>query len=407
VILVENLSVPFDRRAWQEARTLTEAGYEVEVICPQGRTYDIASFEVLEGVRIHRYPLRPAERSLVGYVREYAIALWWTTKLLRKIASQAPVTFVHACNPPDFLLVAALLLRRGGTACIFDHHDLVPELYESRFGRAGGVAHAAARILEKLAFRLADVVISTNESYRQVAMERGGIAAQDVIVVRSGPDLSRFHRVEPDPQLRGNAAHVLAYVGVMGPQDGVDHALRALACLLKRRDDWRALFVGAGDVFEDMQALSRELGLAGHVEFLGRVPNEALLTVLSTADLALAPDPISPLNDLSTMNKIMEYMAVGVPIVSYDLRESRVSAADAATYVRSGDVSGMAAAIDELLSDAEQRDRMSVIGRARVAGELSWETSTANLLRAYQRAAEKARERAHDSPATSVGPGLV
>jgi glycosyltransferase involved in cell wall biosynthesis len=385
VILVENLSVPFDRRVWQEARSLRGAGYRVSVICPRGEARDQTAYEMRDGVEIYRYSLTSARGGPRGYVREYWTALAETRRLLRSLVGREGVDVVHACNPPDVLLLAALSARRRGAAFIFDHHDLTPELYQSRFGAGRGAGYWMTRAAERTAFQLADVVIATNESYRNVAIGRGGVPPENVFVVRSAPDTSWFRRVPGDSSLRRGKRHLLAYVGVMGPQDGVDHALRALESLARSRDDWHAVMVGSGDVAVAMRQFSAELGLSDRVDFLGRVSNERLLEVLSTADVALSPDPLNPLNDVSTMNKIVEYMALGVPIVSYDLREARVSAGDAAVYATANDPESFAAELSALLDAPNRRTEMSQVGRRRLA-ELSWAHSERALLGAYDRA---------------------
>jgi glycosyltransferase involved in cell wall biosynthesis len=269
---------------------------------------------------------------------------------------------------------------------IFDHHDLVPELYLSRFGRGKDVLYRTVLGVERLAFRLADVVMATNESYRHVALTRGRKDDADVFVVRSAPDLTRFRQCDPDVTLKRGKQHLISYLGVMGPQDGVDHALRALASVREHRQDWHAIFMGGGDVLEAMRALSKELGLAGMVELPGRVPDDYVARVLSSSDVCLAPDPKNPLNDVSTMNKILEYMAMSRPIVSYDLREARVSAGNAALYCRPNDVASFAEAVQRLLDDPALRERMGATGRARVENELSWQQSERALLGAYERA---------------------
>ena len=393
LILVENLSVPFDRRVWQESRALVDAGFGVTVICPQGTTRDRQPFELREGVEIHRYPLRAATRGASGYLREYATALWHTRRIAFRLARKTPFDVVHACNPPDLLLPAVRKLRRDGAAFLFDHHDLVPELYESRFGRGRDALYSLTLAAERLTFRIADVVVATNESYRRVAMTRGGKDPADVFVVRSAPDLSRFVPTESDPRLRRGRPRLVAYLGVMGPQDGIDHALRALA-LLKDRGDWHAIFVGEGDVLPAMRALAVELGLSEQVEFPGRLPDEDVLTILATADVCLAPDPKNPLNDVSTMNKIVEYMAMARPVVAYDLAEARVSAAGAALYAVPNEERSFARCIEQLLDDEELRIRLGDAGRARVESDLSWEHSRVELLRAYERALEHGRKRA-------------
>ncbi|MFF5986221.1 glycosyltransferase family 4 protein [Prauserella flavalba] len=387
LILVENLSVPFDRRVWQECTTLRDAGWEVHVICPQGTKRDAEREAVVDGVRIHRYPLRAATGGPSGYVQEYGSALWHTFRIARRIGR---VDVVHACNPPDLLFLVARMLKRRGARFVFDQHDLVPELYLSRFDRGKDLLYKGVCALERATYRAADVVIATNESYRAVALTRGNKTPEDVFVVRSAPAIERFHQVPPEPELKHGKPHLLCYLGVMGPQDGVDYALRALASLRDDlgRTDWHAAFIGSGDTFDAMVALSRELGLADHVEFTGRIPDADLVRYLSTADVCLSPDPLNPLNDLSTMNKIMEYMAMSRPIVSFDLKEARVSAGDAAVYAPANDVREFAKLTARLLDDPAERARMGTLGNERVNGALSWRNSAASLLAAYAAACE-------------------
>jgi glycosyltransferase involved in cell wall biosynthesis len=382
LILVENLSVPFDRRVWQECTTLRDAGWTVHVICPQGEKRDTEPEAEIDGVRIHRYPLRAATGGPAGYLREYGSALWHTARLARKVG---PVDVVHACNPPDLLFLPALWLKRRGARFVFDQHDLVPELYLSRFDRGEDLLYRAVCALERRTYRAADIVLATNESYRDVAVRRGGRRPEDVFVVRSAPAIERFQPVPPEPELKRGKPHLLCYLGVMGPQDGVDYALRALAKLRDEfgRTDWHAVFVGAGDAFDAMVELSRQLGLSEQVQFTGRIPDADLVRYLSTADVCLSPDPRNPLNDVSTMNKVLEYMAMGRPIVSFDLKEARVSAGDAAVYAPANDEAEFAKLITLLLDDPEKRAEMGEIGQERVSGPLSWRNSQASLLAAY------------------------
>lgn len=385
LVVVENLSVPFDRRVWQECRSLTRAGHEVAVICPRGRGYDLESQVDIEGVEIHRYDLAEARGGPLGYVREYGTAIRETRRLARRLAAERAFDAVHLCNPPDILVFAVRSLRRSGTLTVFDHHDLVPELAISRFGGNRGLT-SAVRVTEQLTFDRADAVLCTNRSYADVAMGRGGVPASRVAVVRSAPDLDKFHPVEPDPALRRGRRYLACYLGVMGPQDGVDLALRALAHYhhdLGRRD-LHTTFLGSGDMFDDTVALAGELDLLDHVDFTGRVPDQTVLRVLSTADVALAPDPKNPLNDVSSMNKIVEYLALGTPVVSFDLLETERSAGEGAVYVEDGDLAGFATAIAELLDDPDDRRRRAELGQQRVLNELSWEVSERALLEAYE-----------------------
>ncbi|GHG19224.1 glycosyltransferase family 4 protein [Streptomyces hydrogenans] len=385
LILVENLSVPFDRRVWQECTTLRDAGWEVHVICPAGTKRDTEREVLLDGVRIHRYPLRAATGGPAGYLREYGTALWHTARLARKVG---PVDVVHACNPPDLLFLPARWLKRRGARFVFDQHDLVPELYLSRFDRGEDLLYRSVCALERMTYRAADVVLATNESYRDVAVRRGGRRPEDVFVVRSAPDTDRFHPVPPEPELKEGKPHLLCYLGVMGPQDGVDYALRALAKLRDElgRSDWHAVFVGGGDTFDAMVELSRRLGLSDQVRFTGRVSDAELARYLSTADVCLSPDPRNPLNDVSTMNKVLEYMVMGRPIVSFDLKEARVSAGDAAVYAPANDEAEFARLIALLLDDPEKRALMGKTGQERIGGPLAWRNSQRALLAAYEAA---------------------
>ncbi|ULP36310.1 glycosyltransferase family 4 protein [Mycolicibacterium rufum] len=400
LILVENLSVPFDRRVWQESRALVDAGFDVTVICPRGAKQDREDEITIDGVRILRYPLRAATGGPVGYLREYSAALWHTLRLAVKVRRERHVDVVHACNPPDLLFLIALVLRLGGARFVFDHHDLVPELFESRFPGGPRFLHTVTRMTERLTFAAADAVISPNESYRTVALTRGKKRGDDVVVVRSAPDLSRFVRSEPDETLRRGKRYLLAYLGVMGPQDGVDYALRAVQILREQigREDFHCVFMGAGDVFDEMIALTRELGIDDVVEFTGRVPDEFVMRCLSTADLCLSPDPWNPLNDVSTMNKVVEYMAMARPIVSFELKEARVSAGEAALYVAPNDEAGFAKAIDELLHDEPRRRRMGELGRERIEQRLSWEVSRRQLVDFYRQLIPSGHPRRRSQP---------
>ena len=386
LILVENLSVPFDRRVWQESCALRDAGFKVTVICPAGEKRDTERDVAIDGIRILRYPLRAAKGGPVGYVREYSLALWHTARLAIKVRREGPVDAVHACNPPDLLFLVALLLKPLGARFVFDHHDVVPELFLSRFPEGRQALHRLTKFVERLTFITADAVISTNESYRQIAIERGRVPADRVVVVRSAPDLHRFEVTDPDESLRRGKKYLLAYLGVMGPQDGVDHALRALKVLHDDlgRDDFHAVFMGSGDVYDNMVALITQLGMDDYVEFPGRVSDEFVRRCLSTADVCLSPDPLNPLNDISTMNKVVEYMAMSRPIVSFDLREARVSAGEAAVYVPGNDDRAFAQAVDSLLDDGERRSVMGHLGRTRIEEQLSWELSSRRLVELYR-----------------------
>jgi glycosyltransferase involved in cell wall biosynthesis len=372
LIIVQNLPVPFDRRVWLECRALIEAGYDVSVICPKGP--GDPDEEVLEGVSLDKYePFRTNGRML-DFVAEYAYSLAMTFRLSRRVWRRGPFEIIQACNPPDIFWMLALVYRARGTRFIFDHHDLCPELYESRFpGRARSV-YWGLRFLEWCTFRTADHVIATNQSYRAVALGRGRKSRAEVTVVRTGPDPDVLRPHLRLAGLRRGRRYLAAYLGVMGPQDGVDIVLRAAHRIVHElgRDDISFTLIGSGDCYDELRALCEELDLDDYVEFTGRAPDDVVSAVLSTADIALSPDPKNPLNDVSTMNKTMEYMAFELPVVAFDLVETRASAESAAVYVEPNDVDRYADAIVELLEDPVRREQMGTFGRARILNELAW-----------------------------------
>ena len=386
LIAVENLSVPADRRVWMEAQALRDAGWEVVVVCPRGETRDTEPYELRDGVAIHRFELRSASGGIVSYGREYLQAVVRIVGLARRLSRRARFDVVQVCNPPDLLAPALSFLKLRGTRLIFDHHDLVPELFETRYARRG-LPHRIALLFERLTFALADVSLATNESYRAVATGRGGKDSADVFVVRNAPNLERFRPGMPNEELKGGRAHLLAYVGVMGPQDGVGEAIRALAALKARRSDWRAAFAGEGEALDSLRSLVRDLKLDDDVAFLGWCDDRQIVELLSTASVALSPESRNPLNDRSTMIKVAEYMAMERPVVAFDLPESQFTAGDAALFARSGDVEAFAANLDALLSDGARRAEMGRAGRERIERELSWGASVEALLAAYERAA--------------------
>ncbi len=375
LIIIQNLAVPFDRRVWLECQSLRDDGYDVTVVCPAGK--DSRPHRVLDGIEIYTYRPYAPGGTAVGFVAEYAYSFAATTRLVLKARRRrGRFDVIQACNPPDiFWPLARMLRRRDGSRFVFDHHDLCPELYRSRFRDERTPAYVGLEFLERMTFRAADRVTSTNESYAAVARRRGGKSPEHVTVVRTGPDPQAMARGPVAPELRRGRRHLVAYLGVMGPQDGVDLAIRAVDAIVHElgRDDVAFTFMGAGDSYADLVALRDELGLQDHVELPGRVPDSFVTRVLSTADLGLCPDPLNPLNDVSTMNKTMEYMAFGLPVVAFDLRETRVSAGEAAVYVEPNDVGLFARGVLDLLDHPERRTTMSRIGRERVVGELAWE----------------------------------
>ena len=385
LIIVENLPLPFDRRVWHEARTLTAAGAQVCVICPTGKGYE-ARYECLDGVHIYRHPLPLDAKGASGYLLEYGAALFHETRLAWKILRRHGFDTIQGCNPPDLIFLIAWQFRLLGKRYIFDHHDINPELYEAKFNRRGFFWKLMV-LFERLNFRSAHVVISTNQSYREIALTRGRKAPEDVFVVRSGPDLNRLHVMAPDPTWRRGRAAMVGYVGVMGDQEGIDLLLEAAReIVFDRGRDVQFVLVGGGPALEWLRAMAADLGLADHVTFTGRAPDDVLFSVLSSADVCVNPDRVNPMNDKSTMNKILEYMAFGKPIVQFDVTEGRYSAQDASLYAAPNDTGDMAAKILELIDDPDRRAEMGRMGRARVETELSWDYQVDPLIAAYMRA---------------------
>ena len=394
LIIVQNLPVPFDRRVWLECQALTGAGYRVTVVCPKGK--GDPAYQVIDGVEIYKYRPYAPGGSKLSFVAEYAYSFlataWHTLKArVRGGVIGGRFAVIQACNPPDIFWPIALAFRVERTKFVFDHHDLCPELFLSRFENPPAVPYKGLLWLERRTFRTAKHVISTNESYRQIAIERGGKSPDDVTVVRTGPDPERLKRGPADEELKRGRKYLAAYIGVMGPQDGVDIAVRAAGIIVGEfgRDDIAFTLIGSGDSYDELVALRDELNLQGHVEFTGRAPDELVIKIMSTADAGLSPDPRNPLNDVSTMNKTMEYMAFELPVVAFDLRETRVSAQDAAVYATPNDVHEYAKALVTLLDDDAARAQLGKLGRARVEDELAWSHQERAYLAVYQRLTAK------------------
>jgi glycosyltransferase involved in cell wall biosynthesis len=399
LIIVENLPVPFDTRVWNEATTLAAHGYEVSVICPVAQGFE-RRFEVVDGIFIYRHPLPPDAAGRLAHVAEYSAASYWQFRLAWRVVRERGFDVIHACNPPDTLFVLGLFFKLFGKRFIFDHHDLSPELYTAKFGRRDFVYKLLLR-LERWTFRAADVVIATNESYRRVAIGRGGVDPERVWVVRSGPKPERMRILPPNPALRRGRKYLVGYVGQMAQQDGIGHLLEAARHIVHDlgRHDVHFHLVGSGPEIEMLREKSASLRVADYVTFAGRVSDDDLIEMLNTADVCVNPDDFNEMNDKSTMNKIMEYMALGRPIVQFETAEGRFSARGASLYARPNDARDFGAKIVELLGDTERCTAMGHIGRERVNGELAWSHQAPKLLAAYD-AAFGSRARWHDIPAT-------
>jgi len=381
-IIVENLPVPIDRRVWQEARTLRDAGYRVSIICPKGSGFQ-KSRETLEGIEIYRHWLWEASGP-VGYFFEYSWAL--TAQFLLSLRAYARTRFrvLQACNPPDTIFLIGRFYKLFGVRFIFDHHDLNPELYETKFQRHD-FGYKLVCWAERSTFRTADVSIATNESYREVALKRGGLPRERTFVVRSCPDLARIRIRPPQPELKEGRQHLVVYLGVMGHQDGLDLLLESIAYIknFRKCEDTLFVLIGSGPELPRLKELASQKGLDSLVKFTGRLPDEDVAAYFSTAAFGVAPDRATPMNDKSTMNKIMEYMAFGLPVVLYDLREGRRSAGDAGLYARNDNPEDFARKVLTLLDSDSLRAELGARGRKRIEEQLNWDSEKRVFLEAY------------------------
>ncbi len=385
-IVVENLPVPFDRRVWQEALSLRDAGASVTVICPKTKAYPL-EYEEIDGIRIYRHYLPEANRTL-DYFKEYLTALYHEFRLLFHVfRTQGTQDVIHACNPPDLIFIAAAPFFFF-TRCrfLFDHHDINPELWIAKFGKKG-LGYQAILFVEKMTYFFAKHVIVTNESYKEIAQKRGKKLESDITVVRSGPDLSKIKIGPPKESVKNGFSFLVGYVGVMGQQEGIDLLLKSVEYIVKekKRENIRFCIMGSGPALEELKALNKTLGLEQYVEFPGRVSNEYLADVLNTADVCVNPDIPSEMNDKSTMNKIMEYMAFGKPIVQYTLKEGQFSADRSSLYAKNTDTNDFAEKILWLLDHPEEAKEMGQFGRSRVENELSWNYERPKLISAYKK----------------------
>jgi len=389
LILVENLPVPFDRRVWLEALALTEAAYKVSVISPRWK--NDKKYEILQNVGIYRYNVPAQTKGYLSYIWEFLYCWFMTFALSIKVSFCEKFDVIQACNPPDTFFLIGAIYKIFGKRFVFDQHDLSPETYLVRFKKKGGLIYRLLLLLEKLTYKTADVVISTNHSIQDIALKRGRVREEDSFIVRTGPDLNRLKVVGPAPELRRNKKYLVCYLGVMGPQDGVDYLLKSIRWIVREqnRKDIQFALIGEGDYTDNLKATCEEFDLNSFVHFTGRIPDNELVTYLSTADICVSPDPKNGLNEYHTMNKTLEYMAMGKPIVAFDLKETRVSAGDAAVYVNPNDYVEFGRSILDLIGDRKKREVMGKIGRKRVEEELGWEHTKKNLIEAYKRVFSK------------------
>ena len=384
LIIVENLPVPFDTRVWQEATTLAMNGYTVSVICPKGKGYTQEE-EYLQGVHIFRHDLPAEGNGAVGYAKEYLTALKEELRLAKKVYKEIGFDVIHGCNPPDDIYMVAKHFKKYGVKYVFDHHDICPELFEAKFGKTSGLLYKSQLWLEKQTYKHCTFVFVTNESYKKIAIERGKMNPNNVIVLRSGPKLERMRIMPPVESIKRGYKYMVGYLGVIGQQEGIEYLLDA-AKYIKEHDNnvfWG--IVGGGPHLKALKKQAHDMGLDDCVEFTGRASDQQMLEYLNTADVCVNSDKYNSMNDKSTMNKILEYMALAKPIVQFDLTEGRYSAQDASLYAKNNDAEDMAKKIMELLDNPELRKKMGAYGRNRVVNELSWEHTSKALLEGYEK----------------------
>jgi glycosyltransferase involved in cell wall biosynthesis len=387
LIIVQNLPVPFDRRVWLESMTLSKAGYQVTVISPTGKKDKYSKYhEVLDGIHIYRYPAPPEAQGISGYILEFAYCWLMTALISLWVAFRHGFDIIHACNPPETYFLLACFYKLFGKKFIFDHHDLSPEMYLAKGQSTKGLLFQGLLLLEWLTFKSADTVIATNHSHAEIAHKRGGVAKDDIFIVRSGPDFQRLKSLPPEAILKRGFKHLVCYLGEMCEQDGVEYLLWVAKIIHEQfqRQDVGFVLMGGGPDLERLQQRAHEMALESYVHFTGRVSDHDLCRYLSTADVCVDPDPLTEWSDKSTMNKIMEYMAFRRPIVAFDLKENRFSAQEAAVYASPNDAYEMASMVAALLDNECQREKMGAYGRERVQQYLSWPNSEAHLLAAYQ-----------------------
>jgi glycosyltransferase involved in cell wall biosynthesis len=387
LMLLENNPYQQDTRVKLEARALTEAGYRVSVISPKPSSH-LKSDADDDGIRLYQFPAPLSGGGFLGYLWEYGYSTLAMLALSFVVWLQEGFDIIHAHSPPDTMFVIGALYKLLGRRFLYDHHDLSPEAYRARFGEASNRwVYNTLVLFERLTCRLADRVIATNQSHRAMETMRGGVPAERITIVRNGPDLERVGPVAPDHGLRKRASTILGYVGVMGPQDGVDYLLRSIHALVYKlgRNDLLCVVIGKGDAIPQLAAMAGQLAIKDHVWFTGWIPDEDLLRFLSTADICVDPDPSNEFNDRCTMIKMMEYMALGKPIVAFDLPEHRITAQDAAVYAYPNDEFDFARQIALLIDDPARREAMGSLGRRRVETELAWCFSVPKLLQAYHR----------------------
>jgi glycosyltransferase involved in cell wall biosynthesis len=383
LIIVENLPLPFDRRVWQEANTLKDSGAMVSIICPIMKGYT-QKYEVINGIHIYRHRLPREANNTKSYLAEYLTALWWECWLSIKIYFKKRFHVIQGCNPPDLIFIPALFFKLFGVKYVFDHHDINPELYIAKYNKKG-LFYRLLLLAEKLTFKTANFSIATNESYKTIAIQRGKMDPGKVQVVRSGPKLERLRLTDGSISYKKSRKYLVGYVGVIGEQEGLDLLLDSIQYVIRQRQDVQFAIIGDGTELNKIKELAGSMHLNNYIDFYGRVNDEILVDILNTADICVNPDKPTDMNNLSTMNKIMEYMALKKPIVQYDLKEGKFSAGQASLYAQNVSTQDFAEKIIWLIQHPEERAKMGNYGYNRVVNELSWKHEEIKLINFYKK----------------------
>lgn len=384
LFIVENNPCPKDKRVWYEAEAVYDFGYMVSVISPKENRYT-KNYEKIDNINVYRHPMPIEANSKVGFILEYLNATFWESYLCLKIFIKHPFHIIHSANPPDHVFIIALFFKLFGVKYIFDHHDITPENYVAKFDKKG-IMYKILLLMEKMTFKTADIVISTNESYKKIAINRGNMKENEVFVVRNGPDLNKIKIVPPNNKLKEGFDFSVGYVGIIGKQEGIENLLAAVKYLIYTKEitNIKFIVVGSGPHLKELIRQAKEMKIEKFVHFTGFIPDSDLYEILSTSDICINPEFGNEFTDKSTMIKIMEYMFFGKPIIQFYTTEGEVTAGNSSIYIKNNSIKEFADAIVNLCSDPEKRKKMGNYGKKRISEELCWDNQAINLKSAYE-----------------------
>ena len=381
--LLAHCAYPLDRRFASSMESLVQAGYRVAVISP--KEADQVTRETIKGVHVYRFSVPNFGDGVLSYIIEFIYLTLAAILLTLWVWLREGMDIFHYNTPPDSLFMAGVLPKLAGKSLIYDVRDLAPELYESKYEKTNPILLNMLLLLEKCAARIANHVLVVNESYRQVIIKRDGVRPERVTIVRYGPDLNRILLTDPDPTVRSRAPIIIAFLGMMAKQDGIDFLLRSLHHLLTLGyQDWFCVLIGPVEHPAFFNKLAKDLEITDRVWFPGIIHTPEWVPYLAAADICVDPAPANPLNNKSTMVKLMDYMTLKKPAVAFDLPESRITAGGAALFARPNDEIDFARQIACLIDNPEMRQQMGALGRERMEKELCWPHQQQRLLQVYE-----------------------